>query len=304
LNTDARHKPLFVMSNHPTRIDWLVLWSWWARFATIGKQKISLKYGLKLLPGAGWGMQFAGFLFLRRHWVADQMHMTAAFDYYKRNNFTAQWLFFPEGTNLTPETAAIDLKYVEKTREKLGLTSYKHVLHPRTTGFVHAINELRATTDVLYDVTMGYDDGYDWTEFDLAHGRLPQTVHFIFKRYDLKTLPTDEEKLGEWCQLRFAEKEARLARFRADGGVFAPASGCAEVLPQIVPIFRYGMVVALWTLYSLACGWLIWTCWIARWYFLFGCIFEFAIGLWAGGADTLTFKRSFAAGRADAKVKG
>ncbi len=59
------------------------------------------------------------------------------------------------------ETREIDNKFVAKTQ---GLTQYTHVLHPRTTGFVHLIKAIRASIDAgtsasakpieaVYDVT-------------------------------------------------------------------------------------------------------------------------------------------------------
>ncbi len=177
-------------------------------------------------------MQLASFLFLRRAWADDKRHMTR----WTKTLFGAdalapnQVLLFPEGTNLTPETRGIDSKFVAKTP---GLTEYTHVLHPRTTGFVHLVNEIRATTraaetecanrtaqsyhpiDSVYDVTLAYPDGRWWTEMDLMSGRLPPSVHVHFKRYRLSQLPA-ADALAEWCNERFAEKEKQLALFRAE----------------------------------------------------------------------------------------
>lgn len=60
------------------RLDWLFLWT--ALFPhALPRHKIILKKDLKFLPGSGWSMQTAGFLFLDRKWENDQSTFDAIY---------------------------------------------------------------------------------------------------------------------------------------------------------------------------------------------------------------------------------
>ncbi len=63
--------------------------------------------------------------------------------------------------------------------------------------------------------SVAYEDGREWTELDLARGLMPGHVHLWCTRYALESVPTGEAECAEWCQARYAEKEQRLAQFRA-----------------------------------------------------------------------------------------
>ena len=40
-----------VISNHPTRLDWMFLWSWVMRYGRMRNLKVILKESLRKLPG-------------------------------------------------------------------------------------------------------------------------------------------------------------------------------------------------------------------------------------------------------------
>ena len=50
-----------------------------------------------------------------------------------------QILLFPEGTDLTKDTRQRSDNYAEK----YDLPKYEFVLHPRTTGFTHVVQEMK-----------------------------------------------------------------------------------------------------------------------------------------------------------------
>ena len=56
-----------------------------------------------------------------------------------QNGFTFQILLFPEGTDLTANTK----KRSDAHAEKYNLPKYNFVLHPRTTGFAHIVQEMK-----------------------------------------------------------------------------------------------------------------------------------------------------------------
>ncbi len=62
---------------------------------------------------------------------------------------------------------------------------------------------------------MAYEQEREWTEVDAARGLTPGRVHLWCTRYALEAVPSSEAECAEWCQARFAEKEQRIAQFRA-----------------------------------------------------------------------------------------
>jgi lysocardiolipin and lysophospholipid acyltransferase len=71
-----RNEPTIIISNHRTRLDWLFLWSFLIRFGNLAQEKITLKYELKTIFGAGWAMQHFCYMFLRRKWEEDEPYLT------------------------------------------------------------------------------------------------------------------------------------------------------------------------------------------------------------------------------------
>ena len=98
----------------------------------------------------------------------------------------------------TCRTLSRSNEYARKTNKP----QYKHVLHPRTTGFVHIakVNLLkwdfrnndcdgqglldREMLDAVYDVTIAYPDTRPDTEADIIRGGLPHQVVVSFGMED------------------------------------------------------------------------------------------------------------------------
>ncbi|KAA0187068.1 Lysocardiolipin acyltransferase 1 [Fasciolopsis buskii] len=73
--------------NHRTQLDWLFIWG---LGDPVHRMKIILKESLSRVPGAGWAMQCAAFLFLRRQLAADQNRLTGVVDYLLRVKSSCQ----------------------------------------------------------------------------------------------------------------------------------------------------------------------------------------------------------------------
>lgn len=54
----------FWLSNHRTRIDWMLLWCLGTRTGSLDRLKIVLKDQLRSIPIFGWAMQHMSFIFL------------------------------------------------------------------------------------------------------------------------------------------------------------------------------------------------------------------------------------------------
>lgn len=98
----------------------------------------------------------------------------------------------------------------------------RHLLYPRTRGFVATVQQLRHTTHVtaIYDVTLAYAYGNRFmlapTMWEsLARGKLSVAAeeggagyrfHVHVKRYELAQMPVKETELAEWLEQRWMEK--------------------------------------------------------------------------------------------------
>ena len=85
-------KSAIILMNHRTRLDWLFYFCILYRYKALSKIKIILKDGLKKIPGPGWAMQTALFIFIKRHWQTDRELLTKFIEYYKyieKNTFVS-----------------------------------------------------------------------------------------------------------------------------------------------------------------------------------------------------------------------
>jgi 1-acyl-sn-glycerol-3-phosphate acyltransferase len=206
---------LILMGNHQLYTDWLYLW--WIAYTNKmhGRVYIILKESLKSLPIIGWGMQFYNFIFLSRNWEHDRYKFKKHLDQLKDPNDPMWLLIFPEGTNLSETTREKSAKWAEKT----GVPDMKHQLLPRSTGLQFCLQELRASTNWLYDCTIAYEGvpkgmyGQDvfTLKSSLFEGRPPKSVNMYWRRYKISEIPyEDSEAFGRWLLNRWREKDYLL----------------------------------------------------------------------------------------------
>ncbi|XP_059143317.1 lysocardiolipin acyltransferase 1-like [Physella acuta] len=200
-----------ILSNHRTRLDWLFLMSYLCRYSAIDEYRISLKASLKKFPGAGWAMQCAGFLFLNRKWDEDKDHISNGIHYFSQVHSKPQFLLFPEGTDMCPNAIGRSNKFADKE----GLPRYEYVLHPRVTGFIHFVKEMKKgkILDSILDVTVAYPKNIIQSELQTLKGEFPEEIHFYVKDYPIETIPDTDEELSTWLINLWKEKEVRLRNF-------------------------------------------------------------------------------------------
>ena len=85
-----------LVMNHRTRLDWLFYFCILYRLNALSNIKIILKDGLKKIPGAGWAMQTALFIFIKRKWEVDKGIFTKFINYYKQIEKRAYVSLFTE----------------------------------------------------------------------------------------------------------------------------------------------------------------------------------------------------------------
>jgi 1-acyl-sn-glycerol-3-phosphate acyltransferase len=133
--------------------DWLYMW--WVAYTNNmhGYIYIILKESLKNIPIFGWGAQFYNFIFLSRKWEQDKDQFKSHLDSLNNASDPMWLLIFPEGTNLAKGTKEKSAEWAKKT----GVQDMKHQLLPRSRGLQFCLQNLRTTTEWLYDCTIGYE---------------------------------------------------------------------------------------------------------------------------------------------------
>uniref|UniRef100_A0A1I7VRS3 PlsC domain-containing protein n=1 Tax=Loa loa TaxID=7209 RepID=A0A1I7VRS3_LOALO len=207
-------EPALIIMNHRTRLDWMFFWNALYKMDPwlLTTEKISLKQPLKCIPGAGWAMQCAAYLFLERNYKSDADTINDMITYYKDVGRHYQILLFPEGTDHSKRAA----KRSDEFAMQRGLPIYHFVLHPRTKGFSYMIQVMRQKSYLknVYDITVGYPDEIVSSELEiLQNGRFPHAVHFDVKKYNENDLPKDNCGLANWINKIWREKENRLENF-------------------------------------------------------------------------------------------
>ncbi|XP_013391730.1 LOW QUALITY PROTEIN: lysocardiolipin acyltransferase 1-like [Lingula anatina] len=272
-----------IVMNHRTRLDWMFFWSCLFRYeGGTRHEKISLKKALKHVPGTGWAMQNAAYIFLERKWETDKILLQKMIGYFADLKHKTQLLIFPEGTDLTANTKNKSDIFAQKNNKK----SYDYVLHPKTTGFSFIAQEMRKNNalDAIYDVTVGYPDSIPQTEQALLHGNLPKEVHFYCKRHPVVTIPITEEGLGTWLQNQWEKKEECLKNFYEE----KQFTGVEELKFHDNEI-RYSLYFYLtfWVTATMTFVFLILFSHIARIYALAVGIFYFSVDKLFGGTGML-----------------
>jgi hypothetical protein len=179
---------------------------------------IILKESLKNIPIIGWGCQFYNFIFLSRKWEEDQRTFRTHLDKLNKPNDPMWLIIFPEGTNLSATTREKSKQWAEKN----GLKDMKHQLLPRSTGLRFCLQNLRETTDWLYDCTIAYE-GVPEGQFgqdiftlrsSFFEGRPPKSVNMHWRRFHLDSIPYENSKAFEvWLRNRWREKDYMLEYF-------------------------------------------------------------------------------------------
>ncbi|GAA5909979.1 hypothetical protein JCM6882_008419 [Rhodosporidiobolus microsporus] len=255
------------ISNHSTLIDWLYLWAFAYTSGHHDSLYIALKSSLRKIPIIGWSAQLFNFIFLDRKWETDRSNFRHQLGRIARTTLDggkgekSAVLIFPEGTITTENTRGISAKYAEKT----GVSDYKHLLLPRSTGLFYALRHLSVTLPSvrLVDLTIAYpiprqapsstapsplfaSEYYDIPSV-LLFSVPPPELHIHIRTFPVSSIPlgdldaqkkdpnadvepTDEERKAfeRWLKERWDEKEALLERFRAEGSFVAAPAGAKD----------------------------------------------------------------------------
>jgi len=202
---------VLLMANHQQMTDITFLMFLARRCGRLGDMKWMLKKVLRHVPGVGWGLAFLDAVFLERNWTEDRERIRATFRNLVDNRVPVWLMTFPEGTRVTATKLEASRDYQRGT----GLTPLRHLLLPRTKGFVASVQGLRGHIDAVYDVTIGYDNGVpDLWQYIKGTVRV---AHLHVRRHPVGDLPDTDAELKDWLLARFRDKDRTLSRFYATG---------------------------------------------------------------------------------------
>ena len=211
-----------VVLNHQQMSDITFLMDFAYRKDRLGDMKWVVKDVIKYVPGVGWGMLFINCVFVKRNWARDRTAIRRTFATLREGRLPVWFISFPEGTRITSDKLQRSQAYA---RDR-GLQVPRHVLVPRTKGFVAAIQGLREHVTAVYDVTLGYANGAP-TLWQFIRGFEPH-AHLHVRRFPIAEVPDEDEAVAEWLMERFVAKDELLETFYA-GGAFsendAPLTG-------------------------------------------------------------------------------
>lgn len=185
-------------------------------------------------------MQAAQFLFISRKWSSDEKHIADTIAYFDAIELPVQLLIFPEGTDLSESNKAKSQQFAEQN----GLPRYDYVLHPRTRGFVHCLQEMRKgkVQPSLLNLSVGYVGAIPQNERDLLAGNWPKEIHFHGQVLNQAELPEDNAGLEKWLKARWQEKEEQLEHFYTQEQFEGPYMDDKDVYSRTVVV---GMVLHL-----------------------------------------------------------
>lgn len=120
---------------------------------------------------------------------------------------------FSEATRFTKEKYEKSLQWCQETDRP----QPKHLLYPRTKGFITTVQQLRKAPHVkaVYDFTISYQHGdkfqeaptmWDTLSLPGLSDRLGYRFHVHARRYPIETLPEKDEDLATWLEQRWVEK--------------------------------------------------------------------------------------------------
>lgn len=234
-----------VISNHRSDIDWLVGWIIAQRLGCLGGTRAVMKKSTKFLPVIGWSMWFSEYVFLSRNWSKDEKVLRDGYASLKGFPRTLWVALFVEGTRFTKAK----LEAAQKYAADAGLRVPRHVLVPRTKGFVSAVENLREFVPAVYDMTVAISKELpDPTMVRIFRGQ-PSEVHLHVRRVPMSELPQGADEIAKWCHDAFEIKDGRLEQHEKEN-----TFGEDLYIPIARPL-KPLIIVIFWAITLLAAAW-------------------------------------------------
>lgn len=207
-----------VISNHCSFLDFCMVHSVSMRRNMIGNCRYFSKDSIKYMPFFGWGMYFAGFIFLKRNWAMDQRQINSTFETLVKNRLPVHLISYLEGTRVNKKKLAESHEYAAKNN----LPRLEYTLLPRTKGFAASVKGLRNShINHVYDLTIAYyhhKRGFGATP-SLADYLLGRLNEYQFRvhvdRYSMDLVPHSDADIAKWVIKLYESKNVRLAQWKS-----------------------------------------------------------------------------------------
>lgn len=208
-----------VVCNHRSWVDTSVLVSMSRFSGVLGNLRFVADKQILHLPifGVLAGLLDAVFIIERKASIA-LAPLSRAYSRLRREYYPFWLVVYAEGFLRSDKKLAESRKFAQER----GLVPLKHLLQPRTKGFVIALSALRHEIDCVYDVTIAYGDKPyapavpTFGELYISPARKPRTVNVHTRRIPIDQVPSDEEEAKKWLYALYEEKDQRLEKFYAE----------------------------------------------------------------------------------------
>lgn len=210
-----------VVANHVDWTDFYLIQYLAVRAGMLGRCRWFAKQQLKWVPFLGWGLWAMGMPLVSRKWTRDQAEMDRVFHGVVDRKWPMWLIAYSEGTRFTPKKHAEAAAWCKAHDRPIP----KHLLYPRTKGFVATVQKLRQAPHVkaVYDVTIAYAKG---TKFmsppsfiqTVSHSNLGDSwkMYVHVNRHEISSLPSSSDGLAKWLEDRWIEKGERLDSLKTD----------------------------------------------------------------------------------------
>lgn len=202
-----------VIANHVSWTDFYMIQALAVQAGMLSRCRWFAKIELRWVPLLGWGIWAMGMPMVSRKWTKDKKELDRVFAGITVRKWPTWLISFSEATRYTPKKAE-DTRVWCKANDR---PIPKHLLYPRTKGFVTTVQHLRKAEHVkaVYDMTIAYEHHHKFLEAptiweslscpDLS-GKRGYKFHVDVKRFPLKDLPESDAELAKWLETRWMEK--------------------------------------------------------------------------------------------------
>lgn len=212
-----------VVCNHRSWTDTIILYSLARQVRMHGDVKFLAKRSLLAFPVfgfAGWILDVV--IFIKRQSSSAGRRMGKVFSSLTdpRRERLPYWLIsYLEGTRFTEKKHSMAIDFAKER----GLTPLRHMLQPRTKGFLAQVRALRGNAEAVYDVTIGYHENYkkemepSFSKMYFTPSRVDRVIHVHQRRIPLDEVPEDDEELKQWVYKLYEQKDDLLDGFKQNG---------------------------------------------------------------------------------------
>ncbi|TPX08802.1 uncharacterized protein E0L32_009742 [Thyridium curvatum] len=233
-----RAESAIVVANHVAWADFYMIQHLAVRSGMLGRCRYFAKAQLKRVPFLGWGLWAMGMPLVTRKWAHDRRELDRVFGGIAKGRWPIWLISYSEATRFTPRKHAESQAWCAAN----GRPQPRHLLYPRTKGFVATVRHLRAAAPhvrAVYDLTIAYADHTGqfgaapsmWETLSApglsaaaGTGGEGYRFHVHARRFPLEDLPPSDEELAAWLESRWVEKGEWLEGKRLEWAA-SPAEG-------------------------------------------------------------------------------